>query len=387
MDRFVIEGRTSDKLLFPSGTVWILVSSLVVRASDSRPEGLGASDSLVGRITSAGDWRIFPSPPVPRQNCGGGDRWCRHLSSLRGISPSKFELSPAWCSRPRPTTGRKARWLVASAWGISAIFSIPSIFLSSKEEVKGMSQCWIDLDPWQWQVYITLVAVSLFFLPALIIAACYTIIVYTIWTKSRLMSYPKLSKSSIADSKKSWLNELKIDKFDGLKNLMIADQMKNRCSPECKEHYLDIWEEPISLEMLADKLEAFDNIRRSLPSGPRRHVKASETVNDGRQVLFRKPERTPKREHSHQVPNERSPLRCYGCGKQGVIKSRCPTCNLNASKKKKKGSNQSHQCLHSSDEKPSIDPNRHNFLWNNGTCMYRHRIFTFTCWGKDVPDI
>ncbi|GFX23287.1 uncharacterized protein TNCV_1558861 [Trichonephila clavipes] len=39
-----------------------------------------------------------------------------------------------------------------------------------------------------------------------------------------------------------WLNELKIGSFDGLKNLMIADQMKKRCSPECKEHYLDIWE-------------------------------------------------------------------------------------------------------------------------------------------------
>ncbi|GFW04504.1 uncharacterized protein TNCV_878741 [Trichonephila clavipes] len=84
---------------------------------------------------------------------------------------------------------------------------------------------------------------------------------------------------------------------------------------ECKEHYLDIWEELISPEMLADKLEALDNIRRSLPSGPRRHVKASETVDDGRQVSFRKPERPPKREYSHQVPNERSPLRCYGCGK------------------------------------------------------------------------
>ncbi|GFX59355.1 uncharacterized protein TNCV_4633131 [Trichonephila clavipes] len=34
-----------------------------------------------------------------------------------------------------------------------------------------------------------------------------------------------------------------------------------------------------------------------------------------------------------KVPNEKSPLRCYGCGKQGVIKSRCPTCNLNASKR------------------------------------------------------
>ncbi|GFX46348.1 transposon Tf2-8 polyprotein [Trichonephila clavipes] len=114
---------------------------------------------------------------------------------------------------------------------------------------------------------------------------------------------------------------------------MIADQMKKRCSPECKEHYLDIWEELISPEMLTDKLEAFDNIRRSLPSGPRRHVKASETVNDERQVSFRKPERPPKREYSHQVPNERSPLRCYRCGKRGVIKSKCPTCNLNASQR------------------------------------------------------
>ncbi|GFV35811.1 uncharacterized protein TNCV_914011 [Trichonephila clavipes] len=106
-----------------------------------------------------------------------------------------------------------------------------------------------------------------------------------------------------------WLNELKNDSFEGLKNLMIADQMKMRCSPECKEHYLDIWEELISPEMLADKLGAFDNIRRSLPSGRRRHVKASEIVNDGRQVSFRKSERPPKREYSHQVLDERSPLR------------------------------------------------------------------------------
>ncbi|GFX78495.1 uncharacterized protein TNCV_1295611 [Trichonephila clavipes] len=100
-----------------------------------------------------------------------------------------------------------------------------------------------------------------------------------------------------------WLNDLKIDYFDGLKNLMIADQMKKKCSPECKEHHLDIWEELISPEMLADKLEAFDNIQRSQPSGSRRYVKASEIVNDGRQVSFRKPERPPKREYSHQVPD------------------------------------------------------------------------------------
>ncbi|GFX90426.1 uncharacterized protein TNCV_2073041 [Trichonephila clavipes] len=80
-----------------------------------------------------------------------------------------------------------------------------------------------------------------------------------------------------------------------------------------------------------EKCRDYSHIRGMLLQ--RRHVKASEIVNDGRQVSFRKPERTPKREYSHQVPNERSPLRCYGCGKQGVIKSRCPTCNLNASQR------------------------------------------------------
>ncbi|GFU37708.1 hypothetical protein TNCV_1465851 [Trichonephila clavipes] len=32
----------------------------------------------------AGDWRIyFPSPLVPFLDCGGGERWCRHLSCRR----------------------------------------------------------------------------------------------------------------------------------------------------------------------------------------------------------------------------------------------------------------------------------------------------------------
>ncbi|GFW96391.1 uncharacterized protein TNCV_2294631 [Trichonephila clavipes] len=80
-----------------------------------------------------------------------------------------------------------------------------------------------------------------------------------------------------------------------------------------------------------EKCRDYSHIRGMLLQRFKRHVKASETVSDGRQVSFWKPERPPKREYSHQVPNERSPLRCYGCGKQGVIKSRCPTCNLNTS--------------------------------------------------------
>ncbi|GFS58431.1 uncharacterized protein NPIL_420101 [Nephila pilipes] len=72
---------------------------------------------------------------------------------------------------------------------------------------------------------------------------------------------------------------------------------------------------------------------QTLPSWPKRHVKASETLNVGRQISSRKPERLPKREYSYEVPNKRSPLKCYGCGKQGVIKPRCPTCNPNSLKR------------------------------------------------------
>ncbi|GFX64912.1 hypothetical protein TNCV_450501 [Trichonephila clavipes] len=78
------------------------VGSLVVRASDSRLEGLGSmldatkcppsthgvgarsgSESLVGGLSrnhGCRGWRIFPYPPVLGLNCRGGDRWCHHLS-------------------------------------------------------------------------------------------------------------------------------------------------------------------------------------------------------------------------------------------------------------------------------------------------------------------
>ncbi|GFT08481.1 uncharacterized protein NPIL_599261 [Nephila pilipes] len=97
------------------------------------------------------------------------------------------------------------------------------------------------------------------------------------------------------------------------------------------EHYLDIWEELISPEILADKLEAFYLLQQSLPSCPRSHVKVSEILNDGKQLTSRKTERLPKTVHSHVIPNERSSFKCYDCRRPGVISSRCPTCNPNSS--------------------------------------------------------
>ncbi|GFW45111.1 uncharacterized protein TNCV_716131 [Trichonephila clavipes] len=80
--------------------------SLVVKASDSQPDGLGSmpvppntlqvhaeyvfvktvgQKVLWAESRVQADWKIFPSPSGPCLNCGGGDRWCRHLSSLREL--------------------------------------------------------------------------------------------------------------------------------------------------------------------------------------------------------------------------------------------------------------------------------------------------------------
>ncbi|KAJ9591741.1 hypothetical protein L9F63_001677, partial [Diploptera punctata] len=83
---------------------------------------------------------------------------------------------------------RRARLLVVTAWMLSLIFSIPILIMNNEQEINGRLQCWIHFpEQWHWQLYIVLVAVTIFMIPALIITACYTVIVFTIWSKSKLL--------------------------------------------------------------------------------------------------------------------------------------------------------------------------------------------------------
>ncbi|KAJ8967632.1 hypothetical protein NQ314_002751 [Rhamnusium bicolor] len=51
--------------------------------------------------------------------------------------------------------------------------------------ISGQKQCWIEFkDQWKWKLYMTLVSLTLFAIPAAIITTCYTVIIITIWTKS-----------------------------------------------------------------------------------------------------------------------------------------------------------------------------------------------------------
>ncbi|BET00264.1 receptor [Nesidiocoris tenuis] len=81
---------------------------------------------------------------------------------------------------------RRAKMLVVIAWSLSVVLSVPVGFLYQEKLIQGRPQCWIEFrQPWQWQLYMTLVAMALFVLPAIIITICYAIIVFTIWAKGR----------------------------------------------------------------------------------------------------------------------------------------------------------------------------------------------------------
>jgi len=86
----------------------------------------------------------------------------------------------------------RAKWLVLSAWLTSIVFSVPILFFFDLHETKDYgTQCWIDFtEAWQWQVYMSLVSLSIFIVPAVIIAVCYTTITVTIWRRGRIMQPP-----------------------------------------------------------------------------------------------------------------------------------------------------------------------------------------------------
>ncbi|KDR17833.1 hypothetical protein L798_06780, partial [Zootermopsis nevadensis] len=84
---------------------------------------------------------------------------------------------------------KRARILVVSAWLLSFCFSVPIVVFYEEKEVQEATQCWIEFPhQWQWQLYMTLVAVTVFIVPAFIITACYTVIVLTIWSKSKILT-------------------------------------------------------------------------------------------------------------------------------------------------------------------------------------------------------
>ncbi|GFW82098.1 uncharacterized protein TNCV_1170071 [Trichonephila clavipes] len=61
-----------------------------------------------------------------------------------------------------------------------------------------------------------------------------------------------------------WIDGLKIDTFNKLSDLIITDQLKRKTAFEFKEYYLDEWANMNSPVQLAEKLEEFEDFKRTL---------------------------------------------------------------------------------------------------------------------------
>ncbi|GFW42570.1 uncharacterized protein TNCV_4257641 [Trichonephila clavipes] len=61
-----------------------------------------------------------------------------------------------------------------------------------------------------------------------------------------------------------WIDGLKIDTFNKLLDLIITDQLKRKTPFEFKEYYLDEWAKMNSPVQLAEKLEEFEDFKRTL---------------------------------------------------------------------------------------------------------------------------
>ncbi|GFV83718.1 retrovirus-related Pol polyprotein from transposon 17.6 [Trichonephila clavipes] len=61
-----------------------------------------------------------------------------------------------------------------------------------------------------------------------------------------------------------WIDGLKIDTFDKLSDLIITDQLKRKTPFELKEYHLDEWANMNSPVQLAEKLEEFEDFKRTL---------------------------------------------------------------------------------------------------------------------------
>ncbi|UYV75885.1 PURA [Cordylochernes scorpioides] len=129
----------------------------------------------------------------------------------------------------------------------------------------------------------------------------------------------------------SWLQDLRIASFDKLKELIIAEQMKKRTSPEMRDHFWEEWFAWVTPSQLASKLDTYDNLRKikdmSLNNKRNAYEKTKEIARSfsGPRESFSKITEKPRGETRKK---DRSSIYCYGCGAQGFIKARCPTCNL-----------------------------------------------------------
>ncbi|XP_015520111.1 cardioacceleratory peptide receptor-like isoform X1 [Neodiprion pinetum] len=202
-EQFAVMGGLFFAIVIGNGAV--LAALLLTRSRKSRMnhfiKQLAIADLLVGLINVGTDivWRSTV-------DWLAGNLACKLIKYFQAVVTysSTYVLVALSIDRydaiahPMNFTGGwfRAKCLIATAWVLSFVFATPVGILFKQAVVNNKVQCWIEMEANQWQIYISLVSVTLFILPAVIITACYTCIVCTIWNKSKQI-IPKVQRPKI----------------------------------------------------------------------------------------------------------------------------------------------------------------------------------------------
>ena len=75
--------------------------------------------------------------------------------------------------------------MVAVAWGVSCLFSLPQVFIFSYTEIKsgsGVYDCWAEFKPqWTLALYITWFTCAVYVVPVVFLSFVYGKICYVVW--------------------------------------------------------------------------------------------------------------------------------------------------------------------------------------------------------------
>lgn len=82
----------------------------------------------------------------------------------------------------------------------------------------------------------------------------------------------------------------------------------------------------ISPAELAEKLNAFKNLRKSLPFGQKSVIKIKEGHTSGVYGFTKMPVPLAKG-NNFRYPRKEKPLKCYGWGNPGFVKAKCSVCS------------------------------------------------------------
>ncbi|XP_053111811.1 vasopressin V1a receptor isoform X2 [Hemicordylus capensis] len=130
----------------------------------------------------------------------GTDGLCRVVKHLQvfGMFASAYMLVVMTADRyiavchPLKTLqqpAKRSHCMIATAWALSFVLSMPQYFIFSLTEVETGSRvydCWGHfIKPWGLRAYVTWITGSIFVAPVLILAICYGFICYHIWSNVR----------------------------------------------------------------------------------------------------------------------------------------------------------------------------------------------------------